>query len=313
MTGNPIAAFVEHQGFIVLDGGLATTLEARGCDLRDPLWSARALLEAPEAILDVHRAFLEAGADCIATASYQATIEGFVARGCTVEQARDLIRRSATLALDARDTLWAQAARRVGRLRPLVAASIGPYGAFLADGSEYRGDYRLDEAALYAFHAERWRILSNTGVDLMACETIPSLPEVLALLRLVDETGRWTWLSLSCRDAGHMCDGTDIGEVASLCDAAPKIAAVGVNCVAPSMVTELVETLSRATHKPVLAYPNSGEEYDAVEKHWTGLAEPSHWPLAAWRAAGAQGIGGCCRVLPEAIRELRLRLGAAGA
>lgn len=296
----------------MLDGGLATTLEAYGCDLRDPLWSARALLESPAVIEAAHRAFLEAGADCIATASYQATIEGFVARGCTTAEARELLRRAASLAVEARDEFWAHAPNRAGRLRPLVAASIGPYGAFLADGSEYRGDYEVDESALYDFHAERWRILSETAVDLMACETIPSLPEVRALLRLVDETARWTWLSLSCRDADHLSDGTDVREVAILCDAVRHVAAVGVNCVAPSMVTGLVRTLSRVTDKPVLAYPNSGEQYDALTKRWRGAAEPSRWPLTDWRAAGATGIGGCCRVLPEAIREMRLQLGGPG-
>ena len=306
---NPILSFVEHQGFMMLDGGLATTLEAHGCDLDDPLWSARALLESPAIIKDVHRAFLDAGADCIATASYQATIEGFVARGCSLAEARGLIQRSATLALAARDEFWAYEPNRTGRLRPLVAASIGPYGAFLADGSEYRGDYGLDESALYAFHAERWHLLAATDVDLMACETIPSLPEIRALLGLVDETSRWTWVSLSCRDVRHLCDGTDVREVATLCDTVPKVAAVGVNCVAPSMVTGLVETLSRVTHKPVLVYPNSGEQYDAVEKRWTGVAEPTHWPLAEWRAVGAKGIGGCCRVPPGAIGDMRRRLG----
>lgn len=310
VTPNPILAFLEHQGFMMLDGGLATTLEAHGCDLDDPLWSARALLESPGIIKDVHRAFLDAGADCIATASYQATIEGFVARGCTLADARGLIQRSAVLALDARNEFWADAANRARRLRPLVAASVGPYGAFLADGSEYRGDYELDESALYDFHGERWQLLSETAVDLMACETIPSLPEVRALLRLVDETGRWAWLSVSCRDADHLSDGTDVREVAILCDAVPYVAAVGVNCVAPSMVTGLVRTVSRVTDKPVLAYPNSGEEYDAATKRWRGVAEPSRWPLAEWRTAGAKGIGGCCRVSPAAITRMRERLGA---
>ncbi len=297
----------------MLDGGLATTLEAHGCDLDDRLWSATALLESPETIKEVHRTFLEAGADCIATVSYQATIDGFTARRCTARQARELIQLSAALALAARDEFWAHKPNRAGRLRPLVAASIGPYGAFLADGSEYRGDYGLDEAALHAFHAERWHLLALTGVDLMACETIPSLPETRALLRLIDETRQWSWLSFSCRDEGHISDGTDVREVASLCDTIPWIAALGVNCVAPSLVTALLDTLSRVTDKPVLAYPNSGEEYDAMQKRWTGMATPERWPLAEWRAAGAKGIGGCCRVPPDAIGAMRERLEHMGA
>jgi len=297
---------------MMLDGGLATTLEAHGCDLNDALWSAKTLVETPELIKAVHREFLDGGADCIATVSYQATVAGFIAYGYSMAEARSLIRLAAEIACEARDDFWGDQQVSDGRLSPLVAASIGPYGAYLADGSEYVGDYALDEDGLYDFHAERWRLLADTDVDLMACETIPSLPEARALVRLIDETeGCWAWVSFTCRDGQSISDGTPIVEVAQICDVPARVVAVGVNCVSPSLVPTLVKEIRRGTQKPIVVYPNSGERYDAEAKVWTGLAEPGGWDLDGWKAAGAELFGGCCRVSPQAIRTMRNRLEAA--
>ena len=198
---DPITAFLDAQDVVILDGGLATALEARGHDLRDRLWSARLLVDDPAAIRAVHEAYLEAGADCVTTASYQATIEGFLTRGLTDDRAIELLRLSVHLACEARDRFWRAGEARRGRLRPLVAASVGPYGAFLANGAEYTGDYDLDEDGLHAFHRRRFAILAGAGGDLLACETIPSRAEGRALARLIDETpGARAWLSFSCRD-----------------------------------------------------------------------------------------------------------------
>ena len=292
----------------MLDGGLATTLETRGCDLNDSLWSAKALLESPDLIEAVHTSFLGCGADCIATVSYQATVAGFVARGLSEADARVLIRSSADIACRARDEFWADEANRKARLRPIVAASVGPYGAYLADGSEYRGDYGMDEDALSGFHRDRWDVLSQSSVDLMACETIPSFPEARVLLGLVESSDRWAWLSFTCRDDHHISDGTPIVEVVRACDLVNRVAAVGVNCVSPALVAGLVSEIRRATDKPIVVYPNSGEVYDADRKRWTGQAEPGDWALDEWKAAGVALFGGCCRVMPEAIRAMRDRL-----
>ena len=189
---NPLLRTIDQQGFVVLDGGLATTLEARGYDLNDDLWSARVLLEEPDAIRQVHRDFLDAGADCIVTASYQASLTGFARRGLDADEGEALIRASVDLALEARQNFLDENDDSTVRPRPLVAASVGPYGAFLADGSEYTGQYDLDDAGLLEFHRERWRILADTPADLLACETIPSLRETSVLLSLLSDTpGRW--------------------------------------------------------------------------------------------------------------------------
>ncbi len=295
---------------MMLDGGLATTLEARGCDLSDSLWSARTLLETPELIKAVHRSFLDCGADCIATVSYQATVAGFVTHGYSKVEARSLIRLAAEIACEVRAEFWGDQGIIDTSLKPLVAASVGPYGAYLADGSEYVGDYSLDEDSLYHFHRERWQLLTDTDVDLMACETIPSFSEGKALVRLIEETEDcWAWLSFSCRDGQNISDGTPIVEVARMCDAQERIAAVGVNCVSPSLVSALIGEIRRGTEKPIVVYPNSGERYDAERKVWTGRAEPGEWPLEDWKAVGAEIFGGCCRVMPEAIRAMRDHLG----
>lgn len=308
---NPIARFIEHQGVMVLDGGLATALEARGCDLDDDLWSAKVLLEAPDVIRQVHRDFLAAGADCIATTTYQATLPGFRKRGLTEREGVELFRQSVRLAVEARDEFWSEPGNRGGRLRPLVAASIGPYGAYLADGSEFTGDYDIGEDELYAFHRDRWQALAESEADLIACETIPARSEAGALLRLLRETpGRWAWISFSCRDGTHVSDGGDLADAARDCNAEARVAAVGINCTSPALISSLITEARRGTDKPVIVYPNSGEGYDAAAKSWVGAPRAIDWGRAClqWTARGATGVGGCCRVGPEEVASMRRQL-----
>lgn len=310
---NPISKILETQPVVVLDGALATELEGRGCDLNDPLWSARVLLESPDLIFDVHTDYFAAGADCATTASYQASFEGFARRGLSAIQAAELMRLSVRLALEARDAFWADAANRVGRLRPFVAASVGPYGAFLADGSEYRGDYGLTESELMDFHRPRLAVLAESGADILACETIPCLLEASALLRLLEAFPHVSaWFSFSARDGAHTNHGETILECVALLGAHPQVAAIGVNCTAPEFVNELVGHARAATSKPILAYPNSGERYDATRKRWNGESSCTDFSTQArdWYASGARVIGGCCRTTPDHIRELATTLRA---
>jgi homocysteine S-methyltransferase len=302
--------FLRHGGTLVLDGGLATELERAGFDLDHPLWSARLLSERPEAIAAVHRAYLEAGADCITTASYQATIPGFRRAGATDAEARGLLARSVELALEARDAFWSGASGEPAsvRSRPLVAASIGPYGAFLADGSEYTGAYDLGLEGLVDFHRERMRLLLEAGPDLLACETIPSAVEARALaLLLAGLPDARAWVSFSCRDGSRLCDGTPFADAVRSVAALPQVVAVGLNCTAPRFAPDLLRAAAAATGKPLVAYPNSGETYDAAVKAWRGTSDAQDWGrrARAWRAAGARLVGGCCRTGPEHVRAVR--------
>lgn len=303
---NPITPFIERQGALLLDGGLATELERRGADLGDALWSARLLADDPALIRQLHLDYYWAGADCGTSASYQATIPGFMARGLSAAEARTLIRRAVALVAEARDAFWAAGPHR-RRLRPLVAASVGPYGAYLADGSEYRGDYGLSEDALLDFHRERWALLAGSGPDLLACETIPSLVEARALARLLAATpGAWAWFSFTCRDGGHISDGTPIAECAAYLAGRPGVAAVGVNCTPPRYIPDLIRALTAATTTPIIVYPNSGESYDAATKRWRGESVPAEFGTFSreWRKLGAALIGGCCRTTPAHIRQI---------
>jgi homocysteine S-methyltransferase len=305
---NPFEPILRDRGTVFLDGGLATALEARGHDLDDPLWSARVLVDQPEEIAEVHRAYLEAGADCVTTASYQATPQGFAEAGFTEPETLSLLDRSVRLALDARDGFWERAASEA-RSRPLVAAGIGPYGAYLADGSEYTGDYDLGQAALGAFHRLRFHRLAESRADLLALETIPSLPEARALAGLLAETDAWAWFSFSCRDGRHLRDGSTVEDAVRAVADAPRVAAIGVNCTHPRYVPGLVSRIRALTDLPVLAYPNSGEEYRPETKSWSGDSA-TRWTDEAhsWVEAGVSIVGGCCRVGPEAIGTLRRAL-----
>ena len=293
---------------------MATELEARGCDLRDPLWSAKVLLETPELIRDVHADYFKSGADCAISASYQATFQGFARRGLNMDEAADLMRLSVRLACQARDDFWNSGrgwSSSGTRVKPFVAASVGPYGAFLADGSEYRGDYGLSLTDLMDFHRPRFAVLANSGADMLACETIPCLLEAQALLKVLEGFPSISaWFSFSAKDGLHTNHGELIADCAKMLEH-PQVAAVGVNCSAPEFVTDLVKNARGATNKAILAYPNSGEVYDATQKRWTGEATCSSFAAQAraWFTAGASVIGGCCRTTPEHIRQLATMLG----
>ena len=308
---NPIFNILQSQPAVILDGALATELEHRGCDLNDPLWSARVLLETPEIIRSVHADYFAAGADCAITASYQATFEGFAGRGISQNQAADLMRLSVRLALEARDAFWNNLKNRIARVRPFVAASVGPYGAFLADGSEYHGDYGLTEQELMVFHRPRMAVLAASGADMLACETIPSLLEARALVKLLAEFPNISaWISFSAKDGLHINNGETLAECVTELESCPQVAAIGVNCTAPQFVADLVKSVRDLTKKPILVYPNSGETYNATTKHWNGETTCDSFAndARAWFEAGATVIGGCCRTSPDHIQALRLEL-----
>lgn len=285
---------------IVLDGGLSNALAERGHDLTDELWTARLLRDAPGEVAAVHRAYFDAGAHVATTASYQASVAGFEHSGMTRTEAENLITRSVTIAREVRDDVAESADDDVVRL---VAASVGPYGAVLADGSEYRGRYGLSRAALRDFHAPRVELLASAGPDMLAFETIPDLDEVSVLLDLADEFAIPAWLS--CTVSGdRLRDGRPATDAFALAAGHGSIVAVGVNCCAPDDVLPAVRAATAASGKPAIAYPNSGETWDGAARRWNG--EPG-FDLAlprAWAEAGAHFIGGCCRVGPAAIAAM---------
>lgn len=302
---NPIATILEKQPILVLDGAFATELERAGFGIHDPLWSAVALYRRPDLVRAVHRSYLDAGADVVTTASYQATAAGFMEKGFSREEAETLIVRSVTLAREAREEFLAGGIAS-GRARPLVAASVGPYGAYLADGSEYTGDYGVSRKELAAFHRERAALLWSASPDLLACETVPCLLEAEALADvLAAYPAGSAWISFSCRDGGHTCGGDAIESCAAFLDGVPQVAAVGINCTAPDYAVFLIERIRTKTDKPVAVYPNSGEIYDPLTKTWAGSPVSYGTYIKRWKQAGARLIGGCCRTTPAHIREVR--------
>lgn len=304
---NPITSILNQYPALIIDGALATELERRGYDLKDELWSAKILLEQPEAIKQLHFDYCKAGADCAITASYQATIEGFAKRGLKENEAVALIQKSVKLAREARDEFWMDESNRVGRSKPFVAASIGPYGAFLADGSEYRGNYGLTEKELMEFHRPRMRALIDAGADLLACETIPCLIEAQAIAKLLKEFPTISaWISFSARDELHVSEGQVFADCVKQLEDHPQVAAIGINCTSPKYISSLIREAKQATEKPILVYPNSGETYDAIKNDWDGhpVLDSFGEQAREWYKVGARLIGGCCRTTPEDIRVI---------
>lgn len=285
---------------VVLDGGLSNALTDRGHALTDDLWTARLLQDAPDEIAAVHREYFRAGAQVATTASYQASIDGFERAGMSRAEAERVITRSVAIAREVRDEVDASAGDGVLRL---VAASVGPYGAVLADGSEYRGRYGLSRSALRDFHGPRMELLAGAAPDLLALETIPDLDEVAVLLDLVEELAFPAWLS--CTVAGdRLRDGRPASEAFALAAGRDAIVAVGVNCCAPGDVLPGVRSAVVASGKPAIAYPNSGETWDGAARRWTGEPELDVRLTSDWVTAGARFIGGCCRVGPAGVAAI---------
>ena len=300
---------------LVTDGGLGTALESRGIVLDHDLWSAGLLRDDPDTLAEVHAAFARAGADIVTTASYQiGPRAGLTDTGLTDTAGRRLCADSVTLAREA--------ASRGTAAPVLIAGSVGPFGAVLGDGSEYTGDYALTDAEFAAFHRPRIEALAEAGADVIALETQPNLPEIRVLADLVEGTRVPAWLSVTLADGGptgvpRLPDGTPLTALAEVAAAHPTVRAVGVNCVRPAQVSPALEALAAVSDLPLIAYPNSGETYDAESMTWQDpTAEAGErlgaWPVADWIARGARIVGGCCRTTPADIAELVLRASSRG-
>lgn len=291
------------RGIRVLDGGMASELEYQGANIDGPLWSAHVLEEAPEKVIAVHRAYIEAGADCIETASYQVSRMGYAEFGLAPERADAALLRAVELARNA--------AAEFPDRRVVVAASLGPYGAALHNGAEYHGNYDCSFSELVEFHRERICVLASASdsqaPDLLAFETLPSLEEAEAI---GEALAPWpelaAWFSFTCRDAQHVAHGELLSDCAAAVARFPQTIAVGVNCTQPSLLSALIGELRKATDKPIVVYPNSGEGWDAAARHWIGSSDAESYGAqsAEWFASGAQIVGGCCRTRPAHIRQV---------
>ena len=292
MTTLPEAISAEP---VVLDGGLATLLEARGHDLTSDLWSARLLLDEPDEIVAAHREYFQAGARVAITGSYQASFEGLGRLGLDRAAAEGALRASVRCAIQARNLFD-------DGLPRWVAASVGPYGAVLADGSEYRGDYGRTAAELREWHRPRFEVLADSGADVLAFETVPALAEVEAIVGLLDGTGLSAWISMTAEN-GRTRAGEPIEDAFALAASIPEVFAVGVNCCPAPQVAELAHAAA-ATGKSVVVYPNSGEIWDGASRSWSGDPSLTAADVKSWTVAGASLIGGCCRVGPAQISAL---------
>jgi Homocysteine/selenocysteine methylase (S-methylmethionine-dependent) len=310
MKVNPVQKIIDQFNLVISDGAMATEIERQGIAIDHKLWSARALVDHPESIKKVHLDYFRSGADVATTNTYQASIKGFEENGWSESEAIQFIIEAVSIAREARDVFWANLTEesRCRRAHPLIAGSVGPYGAYLANGSEYRGDYSLSEEAFKTFHVGRMLALKQAGVDLFAFETMPNFAECKALARLLEKSfpSDSGWLSFSIADSGHLCDGTPIGAATAYFNRFPQICAIGVNCTSTDHIAEAIAAIKKETEKPVIVYPNSGEVYDPDSKSWHGQGHHQDYGALSrkWFECGAQLIGGCCRTSPGDIRQI---------
>ncbi len=308
-TGTPWARILKGRRILVLDGGLASEIERQGIAIDgDPLWSARLLLDNPSLLEDFHLAYAQAGADILTTATYQASLPGLAAAGLSVAESSEVLAKSVHLAQQA-GARWARSRGLADVERPLVAASMGPYGAYLADGSEYTGAYPQDKAALRAFHEQRMAVLVDTGADILACESIPSLAEGEVLLDLLDAYPHLPcWISFTCRDARHVSHGEPVAACLSMAMDFPHVL-TGVNCLHPRLVTPLMAAVMDSGGAAAqVVYANRGDTWISGSCTWdtnTGLDDAAYTACAAnWAQLGAMVIGSCCRTTPSTTAHL---------
>jgi len=285
---------------LLIDGGMATSLEARGVPMHPTLWSGGAVIDSPEKVTEVHAEFLRAGANVLITASYQLTPQALRKLGYDEKSIREILLRTVRCA----ESPCSE------RGRTLIAAGIGPYGAFLCDGSEYRGNYGIDQTALRDFHRERYEILAAYDCDLIVFETVPCLDEVRAIIELTrDAAPKPIWISVCCRNERELSSGESLAEAARLIASEPAVVAFGVNCVAPQFVSGHLQLLKEITSKAIFVYPNLGRVWDAELRTWSGGGDELAFLNAVdeWIALGADGIGGCCGVGSSLIHAIKRR------
>ncbi|MFZ2577270.1 MAG: homocysteine S-methyltransferase [Lactococcus hircilactis] len=291
------------EGPILLDGAMGTELSKKGLATNNDLWSALALITSPEEIYAVHKSYFDAGAKIAITNTYQANLPAFEKHGIDKKDGKVLIKKAVALARQARDE---------SNQEGFVAGSIGPYGAFLADGSEYTGAYHLSRAEYQAFHQPRLDALLEAGVDLIACETMPNFEEIKALCALIHRTSPSIlyWVSFSLKDSHTLCDGTPLKKAITALAQESQIIAIGANCIEASLVDDAIAEFKAASHLPIVIYPNSGESYDPISKTWQTNATAFNLADLAtkWVKSGVQLIGGCCRTSPDEIKTIAQNL-----
>ena len=299
-------AWIAQKELMILDGAMATELEAKGYDLNDSLWSAKVLANTPQAIKDVHYDYFVHGADAGISASYQASMQGFMEKGYSKEKAKEMIELSMKLLLDAREEWWRAEGEKKGRAFPIAIASIGPFGAYLADGSEYSGDYKISKEALKEFHRVRMDILKEAGAELFALETFPNLQEAVVCAELMEERKADYYISFSFKNSKQINAGNTIEECVKQLKDFPHLKAIGVNCTLPGFVKDIITEYKTYTNLPIVVYPNSGELFNAEKKNCyvKRLFDSFEKWSKDWYQAGATLIGGCCRTTPDDIAHI---------
>lgn len=308
---NLINENLQKKTSLVLDGAMATELEKYGVDTSSDLWSATALMNNPDAVKKVHQSYFQSGADIAITNTYQANVEKFQKLGLSIAESEELITLAVKLAVEAKNDFYGkltQPERNQRAPHPLVAGSVGPYGAYLADGSEYTGDYELEHDEYKNFHQQRMTLMAKAGVDLFAFETQPNFEETKALVDLLKtEFPEYSaWLTFSIKDPEHLCDGTSLAQAISYFENEPQISAIGINCASMDIILDTLKVISSNTTKPIIIYPNNGDTYNPETKTW--VTNPHAKTFAEltpkWLEAGARIIGGCCRTTPNDIKQV---------
>ena len=293
LTNNPV----------VLDGAMSTPLEKLGADTNNDLWTAKALIDNEELVYEVHKMYFEAGADLIITDTYQANVQAFEKVGYSEKEARNLIKKAVKIAQKARDDYE----NRTGK-HNYIAGTIGPYGAYLANGSEYRGYYELSAEEYQQFHLPRIEELVNAGVDILAIETQPKLDEVLAILELLKEKypQQKVYVSYTLSDDDTISDGTPLPRAIHALEDYSQVIAVGINCVKLELVEPALKNMKEITDKHLIVYPNSSAVYDPKSKTWSQPKTSATFEelIPNWYEAGARIIGGCCTTGPKEIKAV---------
>lgn len=298
---NLIADVLQNSKKVILiDGGLGTELEQRKVNINSLLWSSVALVEAADDVTKLHYDYYHSGANVGITCSYQCSEDSLKAsdkeKYSSKESRLQVYKESVEVCKRAKIMRMADAKAIELLVSPEIAGSIGPFGSFLNDGSEFTGGYERSEDEYQAFHEEKLDFFMNgtEEVDYLQLETMPNFEEIKALLMLIKrknserketqgKSEKRFILSLSIRNEEQLADGTplkavvkylhDVGYLSKDPKTTPLMA-VGANCLKLKYSVKFVENLTNYMNElqiygfPISIYPNSGEIYDGIKKNW---------------------------------------------
>ena len=285
----------------LLDGSMSFPMEQLGYNLKNKLWTGKALINNPDLIKDIHKGYIDAGADFISTSTYQISFDRLKNMGYQSEEIKKIFQKSVDIVKDA-----IEESKLKKEIK--IVGSFGPYASYDPEASEYIGEYDSTDIEIKKFHLNNIRIIEETDLDIILYETIPCLREIKILSEALSHSTKEIWISITCNEEMEFRDGSSFKDACEIISKIEKITTMGINCFSPLLVKKAIDLLKKYSNKKILIYPNSGEIYNPKERFWTGNNEFNNSMIKNWLSLYPDIIGGCCRIGYDDIKKMRVEI-----